>query len=411
MTKTTRTPMPHNVNAKRCKCSVCTLARKTARDGRRNQYKKKMRTLEKEAKNDTASDTVRRADRPVHASPQAPPHSRNETPAAPATHPRSPAPPPCGRVYTNNRNAEVMDDLLEYLAKRGVKTIVDLNYGEGNFYSPSSSRKFTVHAYDKYKCGDSVRSYDELAADVRKSSIAPQLVVLDPPYRATGGGYTCFNSRTNHAQTTQSAFGAEHHLHPDNVLGFYEAELEVAAQFKPQFLIVKVQDQARVCLTAFVVERAKAHGFGYWFKAILVNKSVQQTKGQLPSNSSDFLVFERRKEQKSTADLDTLSIERASDSAFQQTAQRAERKTESVARVAATAIAKHLELTKLSVSAFVEKNAPLYEQDHFTLTEKAVEHAKANTDARTELVRQPTILQFFRSSEKKPNQIVETENV
>jgi hypothetical protein len=74
-----------------------------------------------------------------------------------------------------------MDDLLEYLAKRGVKTIVDLNYGEGNFYSPSSSRKFTVHAYDKYKCGDSVRSYDELAADVRKSSIAPQLVVLDPP--------------------------------------------------------------------------------------------------------------------------------------------------------------------------------------------------------------------------------------
>ena len=86
-------------------------------------------------------------------------------------------------------------------------------------------------------------------ADVRKSSIAPQLVVLDPPYRATGGGYTCFNSRTNHAQTTQSAFGAEHHLHPDNVLGFYEAELEVAARFKPRFLIVKVQDQASSIVT------------------------------------------------------------------------------------------------------------------------------------------------------------------
>ena len=33
------------------------------------------------------------------------------------THPRSPAPPPIGRVYTNTRNAEVMDDLLKYLAQ------------------------------------------------------------------------------------------------------------------------------------------------------------------------------------------------------------------------------------------------------------------------------------------------------
>ena len=74
-----------------------------------------------------------------------------------------------------------MDDLLKYLAHKEVETIVDLNYGEGNFYSSSSLKKFTVHPYDKYKCGDSVRSYDDLAADVRKSSIAPQLVVLDPP--------------------------------------------------------------------------------------------------------------------------------------------------------------------------------------------------------------------------------------
>ena len=42
--------------------------------------------------------------------------------------------------------------------------------------------------------------------------------------------------------------------------------------------------------------RRAGHGFGYWFKAILVNKSVQQTKGQLPSNSSDFLVFEQRRD-------------------------------------------------------------------------------------------------------------------
>ena len=28
------------------------------------------------------------------------------------------------------------------------------------------------------------------------------------------------------------------------------------------------------------------NGFAYWFKAILVNRSVQQTKGQLPSNSA-----------------------------------------------------------------------------------------------------------------------------
>ena len=78
-------------------------------------------------------------------------------------------------------------------------------------------------------------------------------------------------------------FGAEHHLHRDNVLQFYESGLVNATCFNPKFLLVKVQDQAEWCQTAAVVDRAKVHEFDYWFKAILVNKTLQATSSQLPS--------------------------------------------------------------------------------------------------------------------------------
>ena len=42
----------------------------------------------------------------------------------------------------------------------------------------------------------------------------------------------------------KKVFGAEHHLHRDNVLQFYESGLVNATCFNPKFLLVKVQDQA-----------------------------------------------------------------------------------------------------------------------------------------------------------------------
>ena len=55
-------------------------------------------------------------------------------------------------------------------------------------------------------------------------------------------GYTLLNSRLNYVQVAQSSFGAEHHLHPDNVRGFYETGLKNAACFNPKFLVALSPD-------------------------------------------------------------------------------------------------------------------------------------------------------------------------
>ena len=166
---------------------------------------------------------------------------------------------------------------MVYMQKKGVRSIIDLTYGEGNFWTHGLLEDYDVRMYDKYKHGGRVASYEKLALDAADPRVVADLVVLDPPYRATGGGYNWLNSRCNYAQVVQSSFGAEHHLHRDNVLQFYESGLMNATRFKPKFLLVKVQDQAEWCQTAAVVDRAKVHGFDYWFKAILVNKRTRQT--------------------------------------------------------------------------------------------------------------------------------------
>eukprot|EP00944_MAST-04C_sp_MAST-4C-sp1_P014366 g14366.t1 len=149
-----------------------------------------------------------------------------------------------GRVYTNTKNKHVVENLMVYMQKEGVRSIIDLTYGEGNFWTDGLLKEYDVRMYDKYKHGGRVASYEKLALDAVDPGVMADLVVLDPPYRATGGGYNWLNSRCNYAQVVQSSFGAEHHLHRDNVLQFYESGLVNATCFNPKFLLVKVQDQA-----------------------------------------------------------------------------------------------------------------------------------------------------------------------
>lgn len=202
------------------------------------------------------------------------------------------------------------------------------------------------------------------------------------------------NSRYNYAKEAQSSFGAEHHLHPDNVRGFYETGLRNAACFNPKFLLVKVQDQKGWCQTAEVVDRAKAHGFEYWFKAILVNKSMQATVNQLPSNTSDFLVFKRKKQTELTVPS-TISIQLASDKRFQETAAIAEKKAARNAAVAAIALANHLKGTNLTISEFVKEYKRLYNRDGFELSEKLMEHTVENSKQALKSSRQRFLFEFF----------------
>jgi hypothetical protein len=322
-------------------------------------------------------------------------------PSAPWTPPAEPlgAMTQLGRVYTNTKNKHVVENLMVYMQRQGVKSIIDLTYGEGNFWNKKTMEKYDVRPYDKYKHGDKVFSYERLAEDTMDPSVVADLVVLDPPYRATGGGYTMLNSQFNYAKVAQSSFGAEHHLHPDNVRGFYETGLKNATCFNTKFLLVKVQDQAGWCQTAEVVDRAKVHGFEYWFKAILVNKSMQATVNQLPSNTSDFLLFKRKKQTETTVPS-TESIQLASDKRFQETAASAEKKAARTAAVAAIALANHFESANLTISEFVKKNKRLYNHDGFELTEKLLNHAVENSNQVWKKSRQQSLLEFFQGVNK-----------
>ena len=90
----------------------------------------------------------------------------------------------------NTKNKHVVENLMVYMQKKGVRSIIDLTYGEGNFWTDGLLKEYDVRMYDKYKHGGKVFSYERLAEDAMDPSVVADLVVLDPPYRATGGGYT-----------------------------------------------------------------------------------------------------------------------------------------------------------------------------------------------------------------------------
>ena len=385
----------HREKAKCCPCQVCRTARTRVRANKRNETKRNERKKRKQERANMADGSPVRG-HPTHI----PPH--HPTRLTPRTVPFGAA-TQLGRVYTDTKNKHVVENLMVYLRRQGVKSIVDLTYGEGNFWTQNTLDQYDFRLYDKFKHGSRVWSYDRLAQDCLEPSVVADLVVLDPPYRATGGGYTLLNSRSDYAQVAQSSFGAEHHLHPDNVRGFYEAGLKNAACFNPKFLLVKVQDQAGWCQTAEVVDRAKAHGFEYWFKAILVNKSMQATVNQSPSNTSDFLVL-KKKNQTGTTAKTSNSIQLASDKKFQETAANAEKKNARTAAVAAIALARHFDSTELTIPEFVRTFRRLYNQNGFNLTEKLMEHAVENTKIALKTSRQRKLLEFFGCLEEKKNE-------
>ena len=102
----------HNEKAKCCRCLQCQRDRKKQRAIRRNAKRREVRRL---GKMENKSPPRRP---PAHFV------ARLPTPSTPRTMPHGAA-NQLGRVYTNTKNKHVVENLMVYMQKKGVRSIID----------------------------------------------------------------------------------------------------------------------------------------------------------------------------------------------------------------------------------------------------------------------------------------------